>query len=278
MSRSASAEEARPSRRLLYWALGLALVLVLAAGLLLGRTAGGQPDRPAVNGTPTAETKAVEQPPTAPPRVRGVRTLPAPEQLARAFEAAFGEADRATRELEEAELTYTPGGFQWIRNRAILVSPGRNRDDCHACAGAIAVHYLEPARDGFAVRGEWLAGGGYDDRGQPPGWRFSTEISKEPLLRTEGSGGNQGIFCTNVTFYAFGRDGPQTVVEVPVGYSNASGFGDDNGTELSGRITSVKRDQSFLVEYTGTRRFSERYERREGRYVLASGNSQVPTC
>lgn len=160
----------------------------------------------------------------------------------------------------------------------MLVSPGTNSQDCHACAGTLAVHYLVPEGDGFRVAGAWLEGGGFDDYGRPPEWRFSTELSGQPMLRTQSGGGNQGIFCEGVGFYEFGPGGPRQVADVPTGYSNASGLGGpDDGAEISGTIRNIRPNQSFEVAYSGTRAFVERWLFSGGRWA-PERPTQLPSC
>ena len=174
---------------------------------------------------------AAARPATPPPPVNqagpapaaGIRARSEREQLAAAFAAAFGA--NGARSVGDNDYRYDAGGLVWIGERAVLVSAGTNGQDCHACAGTLAVHYLAAEGDGFRVTGSWLEGGGFDDYGRPPEWRFSSELSGQPMLRTESGGGNQGIFCRQVRFYEFAEGGPREIAEIPIGYSNASGMG-----------------------------------------------------
>jgi hypothetical protein len=214
----------------------------------------------------------------AAPRTPDIRTLPADEQLARAFEAAFGRRGRATKTVDGSRLIYSPGRLIWVSDRAVLISPGRNEQDCHACAGTLAIHYLTPIADRFAVAGEWLTGGGFDDWGAPPEWRISTELTSQPALRTEGGGGNQGIFCNGVEFYQFGPNGPVQIAEVPMGHSSTGFYGDTGGAEISGQIRNVRRNVSFEVHYSGTSSFVEQWRWRGGVFQLQNGPTRVPEC
>ena len=257
---------------------------LVAAALLLVLAVGGsyfylRPARPAAAGAaaprPARAAPSAAIPAATPPR--SIRDEPGAAQLRKAFAAAFGAATQAERSVEGESIVFHPGSLRWLGDRAVLISPGRNRDDCHACAGTLAVHYLDPVGDGFALRGEWLSGGGRDDWGQPPDWRISTEISTRPMLRTEGGGGNQGIFCTDASFFEFTDDGPRRVAQVPLGYSNAGAVG-EGPTEIEGRIVDVRRDRSFLVRYSGSRTFSERWVRRGPVYRPSGGETQLPRC
>lgn len=206
-----------------------------------------------------------------------LRTRPKREQLAAAFATAFGS--RTERTVGDNIYRFQTGGITWIGARAILISPGTGSDDCHACAGTLAVHYLVPEGRGFRVAGEWLEGGGFGGYGHSPGWRFSSELSGRPMLRTEGGDGNQGIFCSWITYYEFAEGGPREIANVPVGYSNASGMGGpDDGVEIEGSIRHIRANQSFEVAYSGSRTFTERWVMRGGRFVPERGESALPTC
>lgn len=212
----------------------------------------------------------------APAAPTGIRARPEAEQLAAAFAAAFG--GNGARSVGDNRYRYQPAGLTWIGDRAVLVSAGTNPDDCHACAGTLAVHYLAADGDGFRVTGSWLEGGGFADYGRAPDWRFSTELSAQPMLRTEGGGGNQGIFCSQVSYYEFADSGPREVAEIPVGYSNSSGLGGpDDGAQIEGRIRDIRANQSFEVAYSGTRSFVERWRFPGGRWA-PERPTQLPTC
>jgi len=251
--------------------IALVLVVVAAVGALafyLTRTCCVLPPPSVPQPAPVNQT--------APAPSAGIRARPEREQLAAAFAAAFGA--NGSRSVGDNDYRYEAGGLVWIGDRAVLVSPGTNSQDCHACAGTLAVHYLEPAGDGFRVAGSWLEGGGFDDYGRPPDWRFSSELSGQPMLRTESGGGNQGIFCNGVSFHEFGPAGPRQVADVPVGYSNASGLGGpDDGAEITGTIRNIRPNQSFEVAYSGTRSFVERWLFQGGRWT-PERPTQLPTC
>lgn len=259
------------------WIAGGAAAVVLIALVLILLTRGES----GTGGNESASANIVAPAPTAnlaapAPVEAGIRTRPHAQQLAAAFRTAFGRDRRATRRIDGAIITYTPGGLRWIGDRAVLVSPGQSDQQCHACDGALAVHYLEAAEGGFRVAGEWLNGGGGADWGAAPEWRFSTQLSDRPLLRTDTGGGGQGTFCSQVNFYELDTGGPRAIATVPTGMSNTGALG-SAGTEIEGRIANVRKNRSFDVVFTGTARFTEHYVMRAGRYVLASGGSRA-TC
>ena len=250
----------------------LLLALILLAMLLL-RRGGGEAQTFDVNSVaaanaaeaPVANVAAPEPPP-------GIRTRPQAEQLAAAFRAAFG--DRTTRTVDEAEIAFRPGRLLWIGDRAVLVSNGANAEECHACAGMVAVHYLDPAGDSFRVRGEWL-NVATDDYGRPPEWRITDELTGRPALRVENGGGNQGIFCSFVSYYDLAGARPAEIARVQTGYTNE---GEEGGFELEGRIANIRPGRSFDVVYSGFESFTESYLFRGGRFQLEAEESRVPSC
>jgi hypothetical protein len=267
-------EPESPSRRRLWIILGVAaLVLAVVAGLYLGSMS--KEDDGIIDLPMPEDNVAVETNVTQAPAKPDLRSLPAGEQLARAFQAAFGEAAQATRTIDDSKIAFAPGTLRWTGNRAILISAGVGTD-CHACTGALAVHYLEPDGDRFRVTGRWedaIAAGAY---GKPPNWSFSTLLSAQPMLRTRMRDGNQGYFCANETFYEFGPQGPRKVADVPIGYDDIGARG-KTGKKIDGQIINAISDQSFDVVYSGSRRFSEHYVRGSGGYAVA-GRSTMETC
>lgn len=253
--------------------VGAALLVFIVAAMLLLRGGGG-------DSADTAAAVNVTAPAPAPPianqpeseRAPAIRSRPQSEQLAAAFAAAFG--GRATRTVEEAEISFRPGSLTWIGERAVLISNGTNAEECHACAGMVAVHYLTPTGDGFRSAGEWLSVA-TDDYGRPPDWRISSDLTGRPALRVENGGGNQGIFCSFVSYYDLSGDRPAEIARVQTGYTNE---GEEGGFEIEGRIANLQRGRSFDVVYSGYESFTETYRFRGGRFVLDGRESRVPSC
>ncbi|HYG29157.1 MAG TPA: SHOCT domain-containing protein [Allosphingosinicella sp.] len=270
-----------PGRRGSEWKLPAAVLAALAMAALavwLILRGGGEsinvPQLDAAASAPEpAERNGTEAAPA--PTIRGRSDA---EQLAAAFRSAFG--NRATREVEEQQITFVAGRLIWIGNRAVLVSDGTNAEESHASPGMVAVHYLEPQGEGFRVTGEWLDVD-TDDYGRPPAWRIASDLTGRPALRVEGGGGNQGIFCHFIAYYDLAVDRPTQIARVQTGYSNAGAVPEESGeqpVDLEGRIGAIVRSRSFDVAYSGSERFTEHYVMRGGRYVLAAAESRVPTC
>lgn len=257
------------------------LLVALVVILLLRRESGADGNESASANVVSAPAPAANLVAPAPVET-GIRTRPPAEQLAAAFRTAFGADRRARREVAElGTIIYRPGGLRWIGPRAVLVSPGRAAEESHAASGAMAVHYLEPAGDGFRVTGEWLNAGSGTSSGAEPSWAFSSSLSNQPMLESGGGGTWQGHTCTWTTFTEFGAGGPVEVVRLQMYQSDGGAITEESGqtaTELTGTIRNVVKDRSFDVVYTGTDRFTEHYVRRGARYVLAGGETRMNGC
>lgn len=249
-------------------------LIALLAWLLFGMNQGrDEEEQPARNVQAESNAQAAPEPEDDTP---AVRRLSEREQLAAAFRTAFGERTRRT--VEGADITYRPGALTWIGNKAVLVSSGTNAEECHACAGMVAVHYLAPDGDGFRRTGEWL-NTATDDYGRPPEWRLTSELTGRPALRVDNGGGNQGIFCNFVSYYDLAEDGPREIARVQTGYSNEGAATEEvAGTEIEGVIRNIRPGRSFEVAYSGDGTFTERYELRGGGFVLVPGPTRVPEC
>ena len=273
-------EAAATSGQSRMWLAAAAVAIVLAAILaifFLRRESGAEGNESRSANLAEAAAPNANRVAPAPPEP-AIRSRPQAEQLATAFRAAFGSDRRATRAVEGDTVTYTPGGLRWIGQRAVLVSPGRNGQDCHACSGRLAVHYLEADGAGLRVTGEWLDGGAGAGWGAPPDWAFSTRLTDEPSLESSSGDMGQGVSCGFVSYYELGPRGPHEVARIQTSYGDGGTIMVADGqpeTSLEGNIRNVVKGRSFDVVYTGTDRFTEHYVRRGDRYVLSSGKSRL---
>lgn len=251
-------------RRPFFWLLLALALAALAAGLgwLLLRG-----DEDATPGNDQATTRA--------PLPRA-RALPPAEQLALAFRAAFGAAGEARRTVGDQTYVYAPERLEWIGGRAALISLGRNGNNCHACGGAMAVHYLRPESNGFRVTGAWLDTDASSSNGEPPHEiAIIRELSDYPVVYASGGGTWQGQTCTWARLVELRPEAPVTSDSILMSHSNAGNvdpvtgrtFGGDPAIEIEGRIVNIRRSRSFDVAFTGTERFSETYRYRGNRWV-----------
>lgn len=230
-----------------------------------------------------AETTALPAPsPNLMSVADALRSLPKPEQVARAQQAAFGTTGVASVPGPDGgEMRYAPGEILWIGDTAVLLSPGTNAEDCHACSGAVGITYLRPVAGGFAVAGKWLDmihGNGF---GAPPSdWRVATDMAPAPVVVAQTGFSNQGYSCGVTTLTELTPTGPVQSDPVPTSFSNEGAVDPDSGRtmggagarDLSGEIVDVRRGQGFAVR-AGS--ITERYVRRGDRFVRDGGPSAL---
>jgi hypothetical protein len=276
-----AAEEA-PSRRRLYIIVGVAaLVVAIVAGLLIGRMSGGgdeivdlpMPEQNAAADANVVEAKAAPD----------VRALPAEEQLARAFEAAFGSRGEAALAVQsdgaDEDVRYAPGKLIWPAFGPVLLSEGQVQDAAHVSAGKIAIHYLKPAADRFEVVRAWPAGVATGSFGRVAHWSVSPRFSTWPVIASEGGGTWQGYTCSWLTLTELRPGGPVELATVPLSYDDSGAKTDDSGAmSIDGKILNIVKNQSFDVVYSGSRAFSDHYVRSGDRYSVAGGKSTMESC
>jgi hypothetical protein len=271
-----------PSRRTLWILLGVgALIVAVVAGLFWGRMAGGgdeivdlpMPEENAAQDSNLIEAKALPD----------VRALPAGEQLARAFEAAFGSRGEAVVAVAgdgaDEDVRYAPGRLVWPAFGPVLVSEGKVQDPAHVSAGKIAVHYLKPAGDRFEVARAFPAAVATGSNGQVARWSLSPRFSSWPVIVAEGGGTWQGYTCSWLTLTELRPGGPVKLATVPLAYDDSGATEDPTAARsIEGKILNVAKDQSFDVVYSGSRAFSEHWVRSGGGYAVAGGKSGMETC
>lgn len=256
----------RPIWQWVVLGLWLAALVAIAAWLML------RSDRSEdASGKAQPISNQVAQEPIPP-----AKSLPAAEQLALAFRTAFGANGEVRRSVGEHTYVYRAERLEWIGNRAILISLGRNVDDCHACGGTMAIHYLRPEDQGLRVTGAWLENPPSGSFGAPPGEvAINRELTDNPIVYATGGSTNQGYTCSVAWLVELRRDGPVTSGPIPISYSNAGAVMEETGRtmggdplrELQGRIANIRRGQSFDIAFTGAEQFTETYSYRRGRFV-----------
>ncbi len=256
----------RPAWLWILLILWLAALAAIALWLMLR----DDPDVPVADNRQAAQNQVSEAP--IPP----AKALPPAEQLTLAFRTAFGGDGEVRRSIGDNSYVYSPERIEWVGNRAMLISLGRNVDDCHACGGTMAVHYLEPVDQGLRVTGAWLEAGPSSSNGLPPGdVAINRDLTDNVIVYSTGSFIGQGYSCTVAWLVELRREGPVESGPIPISYSNEGAvlpetgrtMGGDPLRELEGRITNVRRGQSFDISFTGAERFSDTYTYQGGRFV-----------
>jgi hypothetical protein len=278
------AEEEPQSRRPIYLLIaGTALVVAILAGLWLGNLVGGGDTYEGGNSAVAQANAAAESNLVEAPPVPDVRSLTPDEQLARAFEAAFGSRGEAALTVQSGgaseDVRYAPGRLLWLPFGPVLISEGKVQDPAHASAGKISVHYLRPAADRFEVVRAFPAAVSTGSFGQVAHWSVSPRFSTWPVVVSEGGGTWQGHTCYWLALTELRPAGPIEVARVPLSYDDKGAKEDEaEAVSIDGKILNVVKNQSFDVVYSGSRAFSEHYVRSGDRYAVAGGESTMETC
>ena len=265
------------TRLLLILAL-LAAIAVAAAAILIERS-------PETREPVEAPKSAPEPEPSVASGEEALRSLPPREQLARAFEAAFGERGTVIVPVGEEgrssfveQVEFAPGKLIWPPFGPVLVSEGEVVQGAHASSGKLAVHYLDGSHGAFRVTRSVVPAVETGSFGRVGDWRISDDFIQHPVLVAEGGGTWQGYSCSWVTLAALAPEGVVELARLPLSYSDAGAVGDEKSTRIEGRIANVVKGRSFDVVYSGTRAFTEHYERQGSAYVRAGGPSQMREC
>jgi hypothetical protein len=276
-------EPRAPSRRKLWVALGLAgLFVAIVAGLMIARMSGGADDGIIDLPMPT-ENEAAEANLVEAKALPDIRSLAPEEQLARAFEAAFGSRGEAVLSVPsdgaDEDVRYAPGRLVWLPFGPVLVSEGKVQDPAHASAGKIAVHYLRQAGDRFEVARAFPAAVSTGSNGEVASWSLNPRFSNWPVIAAQGGGTGQGHTCSWLSLTELRPDGPARIANVPLVYDDRGAKEDGTGRSIEGKILNINKNQSFDVVYSGSRAFSEHYVRGPSGYAVAGGGkSTMETC
>ncbi|MBV8909052.1 MAG: hypothetical protein JOZ20_08640 [Sphingomonas sp.] len=197
-----------------------------------------------------------------------------------AFVAAFGKSGSVIlkRQGEYKEtVKYTPGALVEAPFGPVLVSIGEVVDGSHASSGKVAAVYMRRSGQGLAVAKRFVPAMETGSFGSIGKWRVSRAYGSLPVVEVEGGGTWQGYTCSVTTLLEIASDKPRELVNVPLYYDDAGAVVDSKPTRIEGRIVRAVANKSFDVDYSGTRRFTDRYIRRGDQYVLV-GKSSMETC
>jgi hypothetical protein len=278
----AEADPKAIARRRLWIILGSAgLLVAVVAGLMFGRMSGGGDDGIIDLPMPT-ENEAADQNLVEAKALPDVKALPPEEQLARAFEAAFGSRGEAVLAVPgdgaDEDVRFAPGRLIWPAFGPVLISEGKVQDPAHASSGKIAIHYLRAVGDRFEVARAFPAAVATGSNGEVARWTIDPRFSNWPVIAAEGGGTGQGYTCSWLTLTELRPDGPSRLASVPLVYDDTGAKEDGSGRAIEGKILNINKNQSFDVVYSGSRAFSEHYARGPGGYAVAGGRSTMETC
>jgi hypothetical protein len=266
-------------RRFHWWIAGgvlTAAIAATAAALFGFQTTRLQTDAHTIS--PKAETSELPSSLAAPSSAgeKTIRDRPIREQMMAAFKTAFGRLPPAKVKTSDAVRIFRPTRLIWLADRAVLLSEGTNVSDCHACTGALAIHYLAAAGQQFSLTGSWpdlVQGAGW---GSPPKWKISEKLASNPAIVDEGGFTAQGCTSGGLMITELRPERPVQSGLVRTIMSNDSGYGEAD--QIEGHIKNIQRGHSFDVAYTGTRNFTEHWLYRGDRFVLQGGPTKMPQC
>lgn len=215
-----------------------------------------------------------------------------PADLQAAFLAAFGHKPPFT--MAETgpgfsadwarsgnHLIYEPSALVDVTPGTVaLISKGTLAEfHCHACDGALAVHYLKKEGTGFSLVGAWPAIGGEAGFGESADWSIRTDLENAPVMMTKSGWAGMGCSVTSIGLIALTPDGPIVREEGFVLNSDYDGgVGPDPSTKYNyhGQIMPLETGKRFAVQYSGTRQFRVEYVRKGDVYVPDS--PEPPGC
>ena len=197
-----------------------------------------------------------------------VRNVTPAGQLAIAFRTVYGASasSAAPHTLTHEEKTYEvrPTALEWMGETAVLLTSADDTAGCHACSGALGIHYLTPKGAGLAVKGSWpflLVGG---SNGYAPGVEtIRRDLGRNPFLTTRSGFSGQGQICASLSLTELAPTRPIPRGSVFLHYGNEGAVSDgEAATSWTGRIVQPVPDRAFDVVYTGSERFTEHYQLR----------------
>lgn len=252
----------RSRRRRIAVIAGLSTIGI-AAALIFGPLSTDRDPAPAPTAAPSAQASASS---AAPAPSSGADSRSADARLADAFLAATGHRRAFSESGESGIATVTPLRILDLPFGKALLVERAIPDACHACTGAIDVHYIVE-KDGrtrlLASHRDAAPGSGWG--AAPKDWRVATDLTAYPALVYAGSDSGQGITEGLISIVELTPAGP-VASRIRASYDDsASGFGDV--CTIEGRIANVARDRGFDLVVTGTARATIRYTKRGGRFV-----------
>jgi hypothetical protein len=244
-----------------------------AAGLLLLVLGGAYLAERSYSSSPGEDTSA-----PAPAEVAGNENpfndlIPArtPEmRLADAFEAATGRRSRYSETVSGEVIVTKPLRIVELPFGPALLTERVIEDGCHACVGAIGVYYLKEEDQQTNVTGSWpKAVEGWGWGAAPTEWSISNAFTKYPAIYATGGYMGQGILMESATLTELTPGGPVTSDLIGTGFSDEGAVVDESRAAcvVEGKIANIRKDQSFEVMVKGSRTRTDRYVKRNGKFV-----------
>jgi hypothetical protein len=166
-----------------------------------------------------------------------------------------------------------------LRNGVWALFSVANGEACGPCSGMNAVHYLNADEGGWTLKSEHLDVGVAAVMGKPARqWAVTPLLGANPVLITRAGGLWQGYSCEVVNLTELAPSGPVDRGTLPISYSNGGGAKDgEKIVDLDGMIVSGNAGKNFFIRFSGSSKFTQRYQMTNGKYELV-GKSQLPVC
>ena len=196
------------------------------------------------------------------------RAVPGPANLRLAAKAALGDL-----EIRQENVP-SPGETTVIKADRVLELPFGSAlittvtidNGSHAEAAALGIYYLKRVGNRYVVIKRWpkaVEGGGF---GFPPDWTVTTRFTRFPAIHATSGWTGQGYTCGWSILSELTPSGPIESDTIFTSKSNR-GVGFGKLDETNGRITNIRKANSFDVVATGTSQFVEHYRFRKGQFV-----------
>lgn len=202
---------------------------------------------------------------------------------AEAFRMAFGKAAPVARTVSRGEpgdqetLTYTPAKLVPVGDVVALVSAATNGSDCHACSGALAIHYFKREGSAWRLAGSWPEIVGGNGFGQPPEWRIRTDLGRPAYLVADTGWSGQGYTCGKTDLVELTPEAPLVqATAIPMHYDNA-GVGTTPVVNIDGKLGRGP-DGKLRVTFTGSKTGFVDYALVGGKYTRVSPADLITDC
>ncbi|WP_292051779.1 MULTISPECIES: hypothetical protein [unclassified Brevundimonas] len=259
-----------------------AILLPVAVALSLAACDNRPSEAPAAAPAPsapvTAEAAVAEQAPQAGTPV----DVADPQIRAQAFRAAWGAPPpvtyRPVKPGEHEAQTYAKATLVPVsQGLYALISEGQGGEG-HVSAGSLAIHYLKRTADGFERVGAWPAFLVTGTWGSPPRWDIRQDLMNAPTLVATAGGTWQGYTCGWAHVIELTPQKPVTRIDqIHLSYSDGGARGEDEATDVSGRILAGEKGRTLRVRYSGDMNATVTYAK-VGEVYDPVDMPDIPTC
>lgn len=209
------------------------------------------------------------------------QAMPKTQQLDLAYRALFGDGSRVVFSSAGRQLYFEGGTIIWLGDTAVLVAPAADVAASAIATGALGVFYLKYVDQKFEVMREFPFAIDGSIGGNPPKWEISRDFTDLPVVVSTSSGGWQGIYCATTLLTKIGPDAPTDMISFRSAFDNSGNAPLREAIQsITSKMTNVRMNKSFDVEFSGTRTFTHRYENQSGNYEreAVGAAEELPEC